>query len=348
MPRRFLALFFALFLSLTALFAGVVYVVDPFYHFHGPMAGLPLCLRNPRYQTPGAAEHLSYDHLLLGTSVTANFYTNQFDQALGGRTQKIIIHGAYFGELLRPLDIALETHEVDQVFWGVDSDCWQKYDKDNTWVEPTYLFDENPFNDVRYLLNKDMFFWDLTETWKLGRQYGDRDETTGSYTWGEDKVWSREEALANYPRPDQAAEELPADALLAPVEENLSQVLARVDANPQVTFTFYLPPGSILFWDKIQRSGALEATLTMQQQVMETLISRPNVRLFYFMDDLDLITNLDNYGDHVHYAPEVCQELARRLLEEEPMTAQEIAPRMAAFRAFLEDYPYDTLFAGES
>lgn len=128
MPRRFLALFFAVFFALTALFAGTVYVLDPYYHFHGPVLGMPLWLRYPRYQSPGAAKNLPYDHLLLGTSVTANFHTDQFDEALGGRTQKIIIHGAYFEELLRPLDIALETHDLDQIFWGVDSDCWRKYD----------------------------------------------------------------------------------------------------------------------------------------------------------------------------------------------------------------------------
>ena len=121
MPRRFLALFFAVFFALTALFAGTVYVLDPYYHFHGPVLGMPLWLRYPRYQSPGAAKNLPYDHLLLGTSVTANFHTDQFDEALGGRTQKIIIHGAYFEELLRPLDIALETHDLDQIFWGVDS-----------------------------------------------------------------------------------------------------------------------------------------------------------------------------------------------------------------------------------
>lgn len=344
MPRRFLALFFAVFLSLTALFAGTVYVVDPFYHFHGPIAGLPLCLRNPRYQAPGAAEHLAYDHLLMGTSVTANFYTSQFDAVLGGRTQKIIIHGAYFGELLRPLDIALSTHELDQVFWGVDSNCWRQCDQDNTWEEPSYLFDDNPFNDVHYLLNKDTFFGDLTESLKQAGINGNRDEITGGYTWGEDSVWSREESLQNYTRPEQAMAKAPDDALLGPAEENLRHVLERVDDNPQVTFTFYLPPASILFWDWNQRNGELEATLVMQERVMEELASRPNVRLYYFMDDLELITDLDNYRDYIHYSPDVCQELARRLLEEEPMTAQEIAPRMEAFRAFLSAYDFESLF----
>lgn len=132
--------------------------------------------------------------------------------------------------------------------------------------------------------------------------------------------------------------------LLGPAQENLDHVLARVDAHPQTTFTFYLPPYSILFWDMTIREGELEATLTMHERVLEGLISRPNVRVFYFMVDQALITDLDQYSDHIHYSPDVCQELTRRLLEEEPMTAQEIAPRMEAFRDFLSTYDFESLF----
>lgn len=59
MPKRFLRLFFAVFLALTALFAGTIYVVDPYYHYHGPVAGLPLWLQDGRYQNVGAAEKIN-------------------------------------------------------------------------------------------------------------------------------------------------------------------------------------------------------------------------------------------------------------------------------------------------
>lgn len=85
MPKRFLRLFFAVFLALTALFAGTIYVVDPYYHYHGPVAGLPLWLQDGRYQNVGAAENLDYDYLLMGTSVTANFTLEPFQQRLPGR-----------------------------------------------------------------------------------------------------------------------------------------------------------------------------------------------------------------------------------------------------------------------
>ena len=42
--------------------------------------------------------------------------------------------------------------------------------------------------------------------------------------------------------------------------------------------------------------------------------------------------------------PIFCQELAHRILQDQPMTQEEIAPRIAAFRAFLQSYDFDALF----
>lgn len=117
-PKRFLRLFFAVFLALTALFAGTIYVVDPYYHYHGPVAGLPLWLQDGRYQNVGAAENLDYDYLLMGTSVTANFTLEPFQQRLPGQTRKLIVQGGYFEDFLLPLDVALETHTVRAGFLG--------------------------------------------------------------------------------------------------------------------------------------------------------------------------------------------------------------------------------------
>lgn len=344
MEKRFLRRFFAVFLTLTLLFAGVVWVVDPWYHFHGPWGDLPLCLRDGRYQNEGAARHMDYDTLLIGTSVTANFWASDMDRYMGGKTQKLIVQGGYFHDFFDPLEKGLATHQVKDVYWGVDSNCLRRYDSQSTWVEPSYLFDENPFNDVRYLLNKEMMFWDLTEVLERAWEGDRQDEITGGYTWEEGKVWSREFALKFYNRPEVAAEELPEDAFFGAAQENLDNILQRVDANPQVTFHFYMAPYSILFWDYTIRRGELDATFAMQKMVLEELTSRKNTQVFYFMDNQERITNLDNYCDHIHYSPAVCCQLIQELAEGTPITQEEIGPRLEAFRAFVTSYDYDSLF----
>ncbi len=347
MNRRFLTCFFAGALSLLLLFAGIVWVVDPWYHFHGPAQGLPLCLRDGRYQNDGIARHTEYDTLLMGTSVTANMHAEDLDRMTGGTTRKLIVLGGYFNEFYGPLDTALETHDVAEVYWGTDSNCLRRLDQDNTWEEPSYLFDNNPLNDVTYLLNKEMFFWDLTEVLERAWEGDHRDEATGGFTWGEDQTWSKETAIRVYGtmgEPEWA--EVSADAFLPAAEENLANILQRADENPDVTFTFYLAPYSILFWHQTIQSGELEATLTMQQRALEALSSRPNTRVFYFMDDIELITNLDNYCDHVHYSPAVCEQLLEEMVHGEPVDPAEIGTRIETFRTFLLNYDFDALWEG--
>lgn len=52
----------------------------------------------------------------------------------------------------------------------MDSNCWRRYDKENTWEAPTYLFDENLYNDVHYLLSKDTFFWYIPDILRAARE----------------------------------------------------------------------------------------------------------------------------------------------------------------------------------
>ena len=54
MPKQFLKGFFAVFLILSGLFAGAIFLVDPYYRYHGPVAGLPLWLTDGRYQAVGS------------------------------------------------------------------------------------------------------------------------------------------------------------------------------------------------------------------------------------------------------------------------------------------------------
>lgn len=349
MRRRFLICFCSAALCLTALFAGIVWAVDPWYHYHEPIAGLPLCLRDGRYQNYGIAKHMEYDTLLMGTSVTANMHIDAMNQLISGKALKLIVQGGYFSDFYRPLDVALATHDLKEIYWGIDSNCLRRLDQDNPWQEPTYLFDNNPLNDVEYLLNKEMFFWDLTAVLERAQVGDDQDERTGGYTWEEKQVpFEKEFVLSIYQRPEtSSAAELPSDALFPAAQENLTNILSRVEANPEITFTFYLPPYSILFWDQTIRTGEFEATLAMQRLVLETLVSRPNVRVFYFMDDTALITNLDNYCDHIHYSPAVCQSLLETMVQGTPMTEEEIGPRLDCFRDFLLSYDYDGVWQTE-
>ena len=85
----------------------------------------------------------------------------------------------------------------------------------------------------------------------------------------------------------------------------LDDICPYIESRPDVTFYFYVPPYSILYWDDSFRKGNLEPEICSLSRVYEKLLSYDNVRLFYFQDDKDIITDLNNYKDYSHYSRDI-------------------------------------------
>ncbi|MPM37084.1 hypothetical protein SDC9_83690 [bioreactor metagenome] len=199
---------------------------------------------------------------------------------------------------------------------------------------------------MSYLLNKDVFFGDAKAVAGMALSGEAGDGESGGFLWGQSLPWSRSLALVSYVRPEQVSQPVADDALLPAARENLAVILQYVQAHPDMEFTFYLVPYSILFWDQTIRTGRLDAVLAMHKLVLEALTALPNARVFYFLDSYDIITDLDNYGDHIHFSPHISALLAERMAAEAPMEASEISARLTALRVFAEGYDYEAIFAG--
>ena len=50
---------------------------------------------------------------------------------------------------------------------------------------------------------------------------------------------------------------------------------------------------------------------------MELLFSYPNVRVYYFQNNYDFITNLDNYSDYTHYTHEMNDQMTLWFAEQD-------------------------------
>lgn len=73
---------------------GLVICLDPFFHYHGPVAGWYYELSDQRSQNDGITRHFTYDAVITGTSMTENFRTTEFDALMGtGACIKLPIRG---------------------------------------------------------------------------------------------------------------------------------------------------------------------------------------------------------------------------------------------------------------
>ena len=156
MYRKYLAGFLATVIALLAICAGVVYGIDPSFQYHLPYGNIKAVYLNERYQNAGLAKNLEYDTVILGSSVTANFRLSQFNELFDAQTVKLTFPGGCFSDFETALNLCFETHDVKRVFWSIDPKILMTpYDEEPTPL-PEYLYNFNPFDDVKYLFNKDV------------------------------------------------------------------------------------------------------------------------------------------------------------------------------------------------
>ena len=343
-------LHFLLFLFSILFFLGsITATVDPFFHYHAPLPFLQYPINNQRYQNYGIVRHFSYDAILTGTSMTENFRASECDQLFGVHSVKTPINGSSFKEVNDLLLCAVDSNpNVHLIIRGLDG--WNLFDgKDHMRTDaayPTYLYDSNPFNDLQYLLNKDIlcnYTLDVLKHTVKGNPTTDFDTYS---SWDSSQTgaahvisnYQRTETInPNYPITDQERENV-----LATLEQN---VLAIARDNPDIEFYYFFTPYSIVYMDYNNRLGILQREMDAYLIATEKMLEYDNIHLFSFFNDYDLITNLDNYTDIAHYSAQINSLLLQRMSNGlYQLTQENYTEYWLEVSNYYLSYDYDALF----
>lgn len=292
------------FTAVLALLAAITLFVDPFFHYRGGQKSLEYPLIDERYQNDGIARHYEYDSIITGTSMCQNFKCSEFNELWGGNAIKIANSGASFHESGETIRRALSYNsEVKNVLCSLDGNRLNVpalYDEYEGY--PVYLYDNNPFNDVNYLLNKDVVPKTIAvlNYTRSGQKTTSMDEY-GS--WEQYASFGRDSVLASFAL---LAEQ---DVECELTEEDVRQIRENVTANfvrlaedhPDTTFYFFFPPYSICYWEALFRAKQMDAQLNAQKICAELLLAVENIQVYDFSYRTDITANLDNYSDTLHY-----------------------------------------------
>ncbi|MCM1135115.1 MAG: SGNH/GDSL hydrolase family protein [Clostridium sp.] len=292
-------------------------VFDPFFQYHKPLKGLKAVLTDKEYQCVGSLKNFDYDSVVAGSSVSENYYNDWFNQGFDCKVIKAIRSYGATADLCYLLDIAFSKQDLKYVFYNLDSAALVA--EPETTYEltgcPMYLYDDNYVNDVEYVLNKGVLMEKIPYM-IASSAIGDYDEND-SYNWAQWKEFNSDMILGLYIRKPSVAEMKPEDYYEDVLQENLKLLLERIDGHPETTFYVFIPPYSMLWWDNIYREGDTEAYLYNMEKAMEKLLERGNVKLFYFQNDREVITDLENYMDIIHFSPEINHYICDSLISGE-------------------------------
>lgn len=343
--KRFVLLTLGVAAAVLALCAALVVWADPCFYYQWP-GNLPPVFFNERYQNAGMAKNVAADTVVMGTSMTANYRVSQVEAAFGGSAVKLTFPDGYLSEFDRAMDVVFRYHHPERVLFGLDINVLTRDESKKTDAMPSYLYDRNPLNDVKYLLNKDTLYYSLYRV--KCSQWGTTETVDEAYTWDGDVYWSKATALAGYQRPEASGGTLPADAYLDNARANTEVVLSWAKAHPETEFCVFFPPYSMLYWDKMQRTGATDAVFAALEDTIGRLGQAENVRVFFFPAQADIVTNLDNYGDYIHHSGAVCTtllgELAAGAYELDPADAENVRQVLSQWRDFVVHYDYEAIW----
>lgn len=326
-------------------------IIDPFFHYHKPLTALEYPIDNQRYQNYGIVKNFEYDAIITGTSMTENFKASEVEALFSTTAIKVPFAGGSFKEINDLLCKAFTSgNEIKVIIRGLDGgkllddkDAMQ-YDKN---MYPWYLYDETAFNDVEYLLNKDVLFSNSMDV--LIHTLKQRKTTTfDEYSyWNDDFSFGKGAVDKTYERP------LSSEKVLSFSEEDYERLKGNIEQNviqltkehPTTEFYLFIPPYSIYWWDRCMQNGSFHHKIETFRLMSEMLVGYDNVHLYSFFDEYEIITNLDYYKDVIHYSEDINSKILQWMANDtHKITEDNYEAYWDEIEKFYGNYNYDALF----
>ena len=134
-----------------------------------------------------------------------------------------------------------------------------------------------------------------------------------SYNWAQWKYFSAELATGMYNRPS-SIKSMQEPFYGKELDGNIALLTEQVRNHPETTFIFFFPPYSMLWWDSAYRNGERDLYLYNEQQAIAALLAYDNVEIYYYHDEEEIITNLDNYMYIIQFSKDINQVICDKII----------------------------------
>lgn len=346
--KKFGILFIITFIISIILFSLTIIIIDPYFHYHKPIKNInyKLDVDYQRYINDGIVKHFDYDSIITGTSMTRNFKTSEFDQLFNANSIKVPLLGAYYKEINELLNNAFNNNKnIKYVIRSVDYINFYNNKDDYAYdvsYYPRYLYNYNIFDDVKYILNKDNLINSIS--YLKNKHSTTFDEYSN---WGNKYKFGKEEVSKKYFRVDKVDKiKNISDVDRKILRDNINQnIISLIKENHNTEFYLFYPPYSIYQWDKYNQSGELNKYLEGEMIITKMLLEYDNVHIFSFLNEYDIIINLENYMDPIHYSEEINTIILKSMKNNKNrITKENYLKYYNEIIKYYNNYDYDSLF----
>ncbi|MGL6130723.1 MAG: hypothetical protein ACRCZ9_03780 [Fusobacteriaceae bacterium] len=275
-----------------------------------------------RFLNYGIARNYNYDTAIIGTSTSENILKNDVKKYLGLNAVNLSLSGSTNYEQRELLKEILKNKNLKKVIYGLDVFSYNR-DIDEIRLEiPNYIKSPYSIDGIKQFLN----FITLKNSAKsLIKNILSKNNKswidTHSY-WGNDYVYSINNTLNFDINSHYGAKNIGTintiknGYSLKKMKNNFDLFLELTQQNKNIEYTIYFPPYASLFWYFIEKYDSLDTILEFKQYVLEKTTLTNNIKIHDFQNNFEIVENLDNYKDMVHYGPKINNKILELIKEE--------------------------------
>lgn len=142
-------------IALGAILLSLIYIYDPLQIFHKPYFREATFFTDMRKQALGIIKNYEFDSYIIGTSMLETTSATQANQKIDGNFVNISLLDSYLNEKAVVLDYIFQNQNPKHIIYSLDSFYNVKISKKYT-SHFDYLYNKNPFDDIKIYLNKEM------------------------------------------------------------------------------------------------------------------------------------------------------------------------------------------------
>jgi hypothetical protein len=224
--------------------------------------------------------------------------------------------------------VAIRSGQVKKVIWGLDYGSL-KGAPDRVGNEyssfPDYLYDQNPYNDFRYLTSLSTLESSVKILYKHFKHLESPANIDYLYNWNAQAAYGRD-VLRQLWREDQKTKQKGIKlydkidpsykAMQISFDRNILPVIRQ---NPDIEFIIYYPPYSILRYLSMYQEDKsyFYDEMRIKAYIFAQLHGYKNVSIYDFQSDTKLTFALENYKDFSHHSQEYNEYITRCMVNQD-------------------------------
>lgn len=322
-----------------------VYYIDPYSLYHGERKDFPYTMATAEfmYYNPGIAKNYDYDTAITGSSMSRAMRPSYVDEKFSCKSVKVSMPAARGKDYAVFLPLIVQRENVKRIIISLDTFAFNVDKEEQSHEKPMYMYDNNPLNDVQYLINYDSVLRSiyLLQDKKNGVVSTTQDDYQNYVLVNE---FSEEKVRKIYQEsiPVKHTKPHPVSVLKKKIDANMDvNFIPFIEDNPDIEFVLYFPPCSIVKWG-LQDNP--DDYLNEIRIVTEKLIDYNNVSIYFFQGQTDIITDLSHYMDTIHFDTYVTDCLTDYISEpENKMTKETYLDEIGEFEKFIKEFDYSVL-----